>query len=94
MSQHLVFIAIILFVLAYFVGVKKKTWLLTGYNQTRVKDQDRLAKLVGSYNFVMGMIMLGGSFINHPDTQVLIPILVIGYVILLGYVNTKMVDSQ
>ncbi|MEC1645876.1 DUF3784 domain-containing protein [Bacillus halotolerans] len=92
MSQHLIIIAIILFILAYLVGVKKQTWLLTGYNQKRVKDQDKLAKLVGSYNLVMGMIMLGGAFIDHPDTQVLIPILVIGYVILLGYVNTRMVE--
>lgn len=92
MSQHLIMLAIILFILAYLVGVKKQTWLLSGFNQKRVKDQDKLAKLVGSYNLVMGMVMVGGAFIDHPDTRVLIPILVIGYVILLGYVNTRMVE--
>lgn len=92
MNPHFIVISIILLVLAYLVGVKKQTWLLSGYNQRRVRDQDKLAKLVGSYNFVMGMVMMGGAFIDHPDTQVLIPILVIGYVILLGYVNTKMVE--
>ena len=92
MNQSFVIIAIILFVLAYLVGVKKQTQLLSGYNQKRVKDKNKLANLVGSYNLVMGMIMLGGAFIDHPDTQVLIPILVIGYAILLGYANTKMVE--
>ncbi|WP_350019568.1 DUF3784 domain-containing protein [Priestia flexa] len=92
MNQHLIIIAIILFTLAYLLGIKKQTWLLSGYNQKRVNDQDKLARLVGSYNLIMGMIMLGGAFINHPNTQVLIPILVIGYVILIGYVNAKMVE--
>ena len=92
MNQSLVIIAIILFVLAYLVGVKKQTWLLSGFNQKRVKDKDKLAKLIGSFNLLMGMILFGGAFVDHPDTQVLIPILVIGYVILLGYVNTKMVE--
>ncbi|QED49558.1 DUF3784 domain-containing protein [Cytobacillus dafuensis] len=92
MNQHFIIISLILFILAYLVGVKKQTWLLSGFNQKRVKDQDKLAKLVGSYNFVMAIVILGGAFIDHPDTQVLIPILIIGYVILLGYVNTKMVE--
>lgn len=92
MNQHLLFISIILLVLAYLVGVKKKIWLLSGYNQRRVKDKDKLANLVGNYNFIMGIVMLGAAFIDHPDTIVLIPILVIGYVVLIGYVNTKMVE--
>ncbi|SIQ73619.1 DUF3784 domain-containing protein [Priestia flexa] len=75
-----------------FIGVKKQTWLLSGYNQQRVRDKDKLARLVGAYNFIMGMMMLGGAFISHPDVQILFPILIIGYLVLLGYVNTKMVE--
>ena len=92
MNQLLMITSIILFLLVYLIGVKKKTWLLSGYNQKRVRDKNKLAKLVGSYSLIMGMIMFGGSFIDHPDTQVLFPIMVIGYVILLGYVNTRMVE--
>lgn len=92
MNQHFIIIAIILFVLAYLIGVKKQIRLLSGYNQKRVRDQDKLAKLVGSYNLVMGVMMLGGAFIDHPDTQVIIPILIIGYIILLGYVHTRMIE--
>ncbi|MDF1999067.1 DUF3784 domain-containing protein [Peribacillus simplex] len=92
MNQLLIITSIILFLLAYLVGVKKQTWLLSGYNQKRVRDQNKLARLVGSYSLVIGMVMFGGSFIDHPDTQVLFPIMIIGYVILLGYVNTRMVE--
>ncbi|MDZ5471363.1 DUF3784 domain-containing protein [Bacillus sp. 31A1R] len=87
-----IFTALVLFVLAFFVGVRRQTWLLSGYNQSRVKDKEKLAKLIGSYSFVIGMVMLGGAFIDHPDTQILFPIMVIGYVILVGYVNIKMVE--
>ncbi|MFT4415167.1 DUF3784 domain-containing protein [Fredinandcohnia humi] len=92
MNQVFIITAIILLVLAYFVGVKKQTWLLSGYNQKRVKNKDKLAKLVGTYSLIMGIVMFIGAFIGHPDTQVLFPVMVIGYVILLGYVNTRMVE--
>lgn len=92
MNQSLIFIGIILLVLAFFVGVKKQTWLLSGFNQKRVKDQDKLAKLVGTVNLVMGLMLIGGAFIDHPDTQILIPIVLIANVVTLGYVNTKMVE--
>ncbi|MEW5548930.1 DUF3784 domain-containing protein [Peribacillus frigoritolerans] len=92
MNQIFIVTAIVLFILAYLVGVKKQTWLLSGFNQKRVKDQDKLARLVGSYNLLMGIVMFIGAFIDHPDTQVLFPIMIIGYVILLGYGNTKMVE--
>ena len=68
------------------------TRLLSGFNEQQVRDKDKLASLVGSFNLIMGMVMVGGAFIKHPDAQALIPILVIGYVILIAYVNTKMVD--
>ena len=92
MNQSFIIIAMILFVFAYLIGVKKQTWLLSGFNEQQVRDKDKLASLVGSFNLIMGMVMVGGAFIKHPDAQALIPIVVIGYVILIAYVNTKMVD--
>ena len=92
MNHSFIIIAIILFILAYLIGVRKQTWLLSGFNEQQVRDKDKLAGLVGSFNLIMGMVMVGGAFIKHPDAQALIPILVIGYVILIAYVNTKMVD--
>jgi hypothetical protein len=36
---------------------------------------------------------LAGGFINYPNSEeVLFPVMLIGYVILLGYVNTRMVE--
>lgn len=91
MNQHFMIIGAALLILAFLIGVKKQTWLLSGFNQQRVSDKDKLAKLVGVYNMVMGLLLIGGGFINHPDAQILFPILLVGYVILLGYVNIKMV---
>jgi Domain of unknown function (DUF3784) len=91
MNNLLLITAAVLFALAFLIGVKKQTWILSGFNQQRVHDQDRLAKLVGSYTFIIGLAMLVGAFIDHPNTQILFPVMVIGYVIILGYVNTKMV---
>ena len=92
MNQSFIIIAIILFILAYLVGVKKQTRLLSGFNEQQVRDKDKLASLVGSFNLIMGIVMVGGAFIKHPDAQALIPIVIIGYVILIAYVNTKMVE--
>jgi uncharacterized membrane protein len=93
MNQLLIITAIILFVLAFLIGVKKQTWILSGFNQQRVKDQDKLAKIVGFYNLLIGIVMLAGGFINYPNSEeVLFPVMLIGYVILLGYVNTRMVE--
>ncbi|MFG6496426.1 DUF3784 domain-containing protein [Fictibacillus sp. UD] len=91
MNSTLIITAVILFFMAYLIGVKKQTWLLTGFNQQRVSNQDKLARLVGSYTFIMGVVMLAGAFIRQLETEVLFPVLVIGYVVLLGYVNTRMV---
>ncbi|AQX55202.1 DUF3784 domain-containing protein [Priestia flexa] len=92
MNQPLIVAAIVLFILAFLIGVKKQTWILSGFNQNRVKEQDKLAKIVGSYSLLIGIVMLAGGFINYPNSEkILFPIMLIGYVILLGYVNTKMV---
>ncbi|WP_428911674.1 DUF3784 domain-containing protein [Niallia sp. Krafla_26] len=93
MNQPLLITAIVLFVLAFLIGIKKQTWILSGFNQKRVKEQDKLAKIVGSYSLMIGIVMLVGGFLNYPNSEkILFSIMIIGYIILLGYVNTKMVE--
>ncbi|WP_240378014.1 DUF3784 domain-containing protein [Bacillus piscicola] len=93
MNQLLIIAAIVLFVIAYLIGVKKQTWILSGFNQNRVKEQDKLAKIVGSYSLLIGLVMLAGGLINYPSSEkILFAVMVIGYLILLGYVNTRMVE--
>ncbi|MFE7062136.1 DUF3784 domain-containing protein [Sutcliffiella sp. NPDC057660] len=91
MNEHFIIIGLLLIALAFLIGVKKQTWLLAGFNQKRVKDQDKLAKLLGVYNLVMGLILLAAAFIDFTYNDLVMPVLLIGYVILLGYVNTRMV---
>jgi hypothetical protein len=44
-SFELLFLAVVSFLLAYFVGVKQYTWLLSGYHQRRIRDQEKLARI-------------------------------------------------
>ena len=92
MNHSFIIIAIILFILAYLIGVRKQTWLLSGFNEKYVRDKKKLSSIVGSFNLIMGMVMVGGAFIKHPDAQALIPILVIGHKVLIAYVNMRMIE--
>jgi hypothetical protein len=92
MNHSFIIIAIILFILAYLIGVRKQTWLLSGFNEKYVRDKKKLSSIVGSFNLIMGMVMVGGAFIKHPDAQALIPILVIGHMVLIAYVNMRMIE--
>jgi hypothetical protein len=88
----LVIIGVVLLCLAYLIGKKKLTWLLSGFNQHRVRDKDKLAKIVGIYNLIVGIILVTAGFINYPNTEILVPILVGGYVFLILYVQKTMVE--
>ncbi len=43
-SPSLFILAIISFALAYFIGVKQYTWLLSGFNERRVPDKSEVIK--------------------------------------------------
>jgi hypothetical protein len=91
-SYELLFLAVVSFLMAYFIGAKKYTWLLSGYNQRRIRDQEKLARMTGKYNMIVGIAAAAGSMIDHPDTVVIFPLVVIGHVALAAYANVKMVD--
>lgn len=40
----LIVIALLFFVVAYFVGIKKQTWMLAGFNEARIRDKDRIGQ--------------------------------------------------
>ncbi|AIW84147.1 MULTISPECIES: hypothetical protein [Bacillus] len=44
-SPSLFILAIISFALAYFIGVKQYTWLLSGFNERRVPDKVNILSL-------------------------------------------------
>ncbi|WP_413366978.1 DUF3784 domain-containing protein [Lysinibacillus sp. 3P01SB] len=92
MKINLMIIGLLLLAIGYFVGVKKMTWLLSGFNERRVKDKEKLANLVGGAQILLGaMLIIGGLVGVHPEEYLIIA----SVVILLGllvYVNYKMVE--
>lgn len=84
-------LAIISFALAYFIGVKQYTWLLSGFNERRVLDKVKLSKIVGLYNLFAGVIATIGSVFTTPNVKIIVPIILIGHFIIAIYVNTRMI---
>ncbi|MEC2537461.1 DUF3784 domain-containing protein [Bacillus cereus] len=91
-SPTLFIVAIISFALAYLIGVKQYTWLLSGFNERRVPDKVKLSKIVGLYNLIAGVIATIGSVFTTPNVTIVIPIILIGHFIIAAYVNTRMVQ--
>ncbi|HHT7064737.1 DUF3784 domain-containing protein [Bacillus thuringiensis] len=91
-SPSLFIVAIISFTLAYFIGVKQYTCLLSGFNERRVLDKVTLSKIVGLYNLIAGVIATIGSVFTTPNAKILFPIIIIGHFIIAAYVNTRMVQ--
>ncbi|MCQ6562811.1 DUF3784 domain-containing protein [Paenibacillus mendelii] len=92
MKADLLIIGGILLLLGFLIGVKKKTWLLSGFNEKRVADKNKLSVLVGGYNGIMSMLFIAAGVSSFQYVQGLIAVLIIGYVVLLIYVNVKMVE--
>ncbi|AXK19374.1 DUF3784 domain-containing protein [Bacillus sp. COPE52] len=84
-------LAIISFALAYFIGVKQYTWLLSGFNERRVLDKVKLSKIVGLYNLFAGVIATIGSVFTTPNVKIIVPIILIGHFIIAIHVNTRMI---
>ncbi len=60
----LIVIALLFFVVAYFVGIKKQYWMLAGFNEARIRDKDRLARIAGYFFLNSGLFILLNSFIS------------------------------
>ncbi|MFJ8262837.1 DUF3784 domain-containing protein [Rummeliibacillus sp. NPDC094406] len=92
MEMNLVLIGLVFLVLGYLVGVKKQTWLLAGYNEKRVKDKFKLARLVGSTMAILGILLLICGLIGIKQTEYLIMFTVAILLMEVVYVNAKMVE--
>ena len=92
MNINLLIMGLIFLTLGYFVGVKKMTWLLSGFNEKRVKDKEKLANLVGGTQIILGGILMVGGFVGL-QPEVYLVMTCIGILLaLLVYVNVKMVE--
>ncbi|MEK4029313.1 MULTISPECIES: DUF3784 domain-containing protein [Bacillaceae] len=92
MDINLIVIGIIFLVLGYLVGVKKMTWLLSGFNEKRVKDKTKLAKIVGRTEVILGCIMILGGLVGVKPPGYLVTFCVLVILGLVVYVNAKMVE--
>ncbi|MCW1927811.1 DUF3784 domain-containing protein [Bhargavaea beijingensis] len=92
MTVDMIVIGLIFFVLGYLIGVKKMTFLLAGFNEQRVLDKDRLGLLVGGALGVLGAIMLIAGLLGAAPAQPFIVGSVIVMLLLVVYVNAKMVE--
>ncbi|UFT99133.1 DUF3784 domain-containing protein [Radiobacillus kanasensis] len=93
MNYNLIIFGVVFLILAYMVGVKKQVWILSGFNQARVKDKDKLARIAGFYLFApLGLLLLVSGFISFPHQELILTIFGIGYgLCVIIYVNEKMI---
>ncbi|WP_053584077.1 DUF3784 domain-containing protein [Lysinibacillus contaminans] len=92
MDASLLIIGVILLALGYLIGVKKQTWLLSGFNEKRVKDKVKLAHLVGGANVLLGSILIIGAVVDVKSVEYLVMLVVGVMVSLVIFVNVKMVE--
>lgn len=92
MDYKVIMLGLVFLLLSYVVGVKKQTHFLRGFNQHRVRDKEKLGGIVGSYSFAVSVVLFVSGFIQVPSPQIIMPLVVIGYLILIVYVNAKMVE--
>jgi hypothetical protein len=92
MDFKVMVLGVVFLVLAYLVGVKKQTYWLTGFNQHRVRDKQKLGSIVGSYSFAIAVVLILSGFVRILPLEILMPLIVVGYLLLIVYVNAKMVE--
>ncbi|PDY26980.1 DUF3784 domain-containing protein [Bacillus thuringiensis] len=92
MDYKVMVLGLVFLALSYVVGIKKQTHFLTGFNQHRVRDKQKLGVIVGSYSFAVAVVLIVSGFIEIVSLQILMPLVVVGYLILAFYVNMRMVE--
>lgn len=92
MELNLLIIGLVFLLIGFLVGVKKYTWLLAGYNEKRVEDKEKLARLVGGTFALVGVGLLICGFIGLKEVETIMMVAV-GIILLeVVYVNVKLVE--
>lgn len=89
-NYNLILISFILFILAYFIGIKKQIWLLPGFNERRIRNKEKASKLVGLSSLIGGLLSFTAGFILAIQPEVVILILIAGYLFLVIYTHKKL----
>ncbi|AJY77997.1 DUF3784 domain-containing protein [Paenibacillus beijingensis] len=88
--MYLICLGLFIYATAYLIGVKKNRWLLSGFNRGRVRDKEKLTRMLAMYNLISSVTLVLIGVINQPRFIYLIFLIVIGYVGLYFYANRKM----
>jgi hypothetical protein len=89
-----VFIGVVFVISAYFINVKKKLRFLRGYNQERIRDKKKFIELVSAFYLVSGAILILVPFIfSWVWSIAAVQYVVLANLVLIIYVNVKMVDK-
>ncbi|TYS07660.1 DUF3784 domain-containing protein [Bacillus subtilis] len=75
----LILIAVLFFWIAYMAGIKKQTWILSGFGESRIRDKDRLARIAGYFFLNSGIFILLNGFISFQGQDQLIPPMILVY---------------
>ncbi|MEG0293811.1 DUF3784 domain-containing protein [Enterococcus sp.] len=76
----------------YLIGVKKALWILAGYNEKRVADKEKLAKMVGFTYAILGALLLLAGLIRVPFAEPLAIGALAVIILQIIYVQIKMVQ--
>ena len=85
-------IGFIFLVMGFLVGVKKFTWLLAGYNEKRIKDKEKLARLVGGTFALIGAVLLICGIAGVQQVEMLVMGAVVIIIVEVVYVNARLVE--
>ncbi|MCD7034134.1 DUF3784 domain-containing protein [Metabacillus sp. GX 13764] len=92
MNTDLIVFGVLFLALGYFIGIKKQTWLLAGFNEKRVKNKKLLAHLVGGTMTVLGAVLIGGGIYGQITPEYLLTFAAAILVGLVIFVNVKLVE--
>ena len=92
MDVNLIVFGIVFLILGFLIGVKKQTWILSGFNEKRVKDKRKLGNLVGGTTAILGVVLFIGGITGFERAEYLLYGVMAIMLGLLVYVNVKMVE--
>ncbi|ASS65217.1 MULTISPECIES: hypothetical protein [unclassified Paenibacillus] len=90
MNVYLLLLALIIYAVAYFTGVRRTPWLLAAFAPGRIRDRDKLYRTIAMYNLIASVVVFFVGVINLPEMSYLLVCIGAGYVVLLLYCNRKM----
>lgn len=93
LQYELVLLALLFMFTAYAVGIKKQLWLLRGFQQSRIRDKEKLAETAGYFFLNSGFFLLLNGLVHIPYQETFTPPAILAFgVCTIIYVQKTLVD--